>query len=479
MTIPLTGKPGGLFTGLGAAGKLLRDLTIYQGVSLPGDLQLLQQTFVAQQNLLPTFITALNAYIASTGSIAPSLQTFCQNVLNFYVATDVPNSTPTSLSGNLQILIGQMLANGNTVQRCTVTATNTPYTVNAGNGVCVTTATRGDGLLQENLFAEEVPIICTADAQTGGATIGQEAFTYRGEAATTSTFSPLWPQGSGKTTVWTATDPTLDASGGNLLTNSDFQDWVASVPQGWTVTVGPGQVSQSTTVFFSGISSLQIAGSATINTALTQKFGAVSASPPTGTTTTLAPNTVYLGNVYLAYDVLPAAGVLSIELIDQNGNVVSDSQGVANSTPITIANLFTYFLPVSFAFRLPRALPSTISIRLRISTPLSAGTNLFVGNLAMNQATVLYAGGPLASVFSSPTHFVLNDGFALRSTTDRGNQSYLGTFQTLFDRLFGMKQLGLLLPSSVSPTIPDSLINVTGGQFDFSKTVNSGLIPQA
>jgi hypothetical protein len=51
------------------------------------------------------------------------------------------------------------------------------------------------------------------------------------------------------------------------------------------------------------------------------------------------------------------------------------------------------------------------------------------------------------------------DGFILTATNNYGGASNLSTWQQLFERLFGMRALGLVLPSSGGPTIADSLIS--------------------
>ena len=63
------------------------------------------------------------------------------------------------------------------------------------------------------------------------------------------------------------------------------------------------------------------------------------------------------------------------------------------------------------------------------------------------------------AVFSGNVNFIENDGWDMTTTNDFGGSSNLATFQWLFDRLFNMRSLGLLLPSTASsPTVADSLI---------------------
>jgi hypothetical protein len=108
---------------------------------------------------------------------------------------------------------------------------------------------------------------------------------------------------------------------------------------------------------------------------------------------------------------------------------------------------------------LPRVLPATVRLRVRVSTAISSGTNIFIDRLAMGTISALYTGGPGAAIFSGNVPFIQGDGWNVTTTNDRGGSSNMGTFQALFDRLFNMRALGLLLPSSGLPTIADTLIS--------------------
>jgi hypothetical protein len=199
---------------------------------------------------------------------------------------------------------------------------------NAGNGVAVVSKVRGDGLDQENIIPETAYVFCTADSQTGTATAGQEQFTYTGEPLVTDVWSETYPIGSGATTTLTAIDASQNASG-NLLTNSNFEAFTANLPDNWTSLVGTAGVDylKSTAQFFEGAASLQYAGGATL-TSLAQTFNS-----STGTVGTLKPDTAYAVNFWAKVDVVPAAGVLTVDLVDGSNTVINDDQGRPTASP--------------------------------------------------------------------------------------------------------------------------------------------------
>src|SRR5690606_15589688 len=97
-------------------------------------------------------------------------------------------------------------------------------------------------------------------------------------------------------------------------------------------------------------------------------------------------------------------------------------------------------------------LPSSYKLRVRLSTALDNGVSVFVDDLALAEATRFYTGGPYVAAFAASVNPALEDHWTVAIT------STLGGFQKLFERFFGMRQLGLTLPFSSTPTISDSLV---------------------
>lgn len=177
---------------------------------------------------------------------------------------------------------------------------------------------------------------------------------------------------------------------------------------------------------------------------------------------TLEPLSQYAANLWAMADVVPAAGVLTVDLVDGiGGTVINDAAGVANSFTFTGAGLTTSFVAKNGSFRTPKVLPEIVFLRIRISTAVSAGTSVFIDHAALVKMTELYPGGPYAAGFSGKlsltkgSNQVAADGFTITVTNDRA-----GEFQEWFQRNFDMAAKGLLLPSNSAgaETQADSLI---------------------
>lgn len=461
MTIPLTGT-GGIFTRLGRIGKVAQDMRVYQGTTLPADILSLMAQYDSLRTAVDGVPTADLTSRQQVSQIMAALSTAAQNTLISMVLADKPAVSATP-QASLQELITQMRVAAASVKANVIAATATPFSTpvaNAGSGVMVVSTKRGDGLVQENTFPETCYVTCTTDGQTGGATVGQETFQYVGEPSTTDVWSDQYPNGSGVTTTLTAVDASVyQSTTGNLLNNGDMEAFTANVPNNWAVLVGTAgtDFAKDTGTFFDGTASLKFIGGTGVQSSLAQTFNNAG-----GTTAALQPDTAYAVNFWLKADVVPAAGVLTVDLVDGSNVVINDDQAVANSLAITLSGITTSFVAKNVVFRTPRSLPSVQKIRVRISTAISGGSNIFFDRNAAALPIALYTGGPLGAVFSGPpaAKFIQGDGFTLATTNDYGGASNLSTFQQLFERLFGMRSLGLLLPSSGAPTIADTLISV-------------------
>lgn len=177
---------------------------------------------------------------------------------------------------------------------------------------------------------------------------------------------------------------------------------------------------------------------------------------------TLDPLTQYACNLWAMADVVPAAGVITVDLVDGiGGSVIADESATNNSFTIDCTALTTNHVARNGTFRTPRALPPVVYLRIRISTDVSAGSSVFIDHAALAEMTELYPNGPSAAIFSGAAPFrkgagqVAGDSFVLTVTNDRA-----GEIQEWFDRNFDMRTKGLLLPSvtDASETQADSLI---------------------
>jgi hypothetical protein len=303
------------------------------------------------------------------------------------------------------------------------------------------------------VYDETIKLVCSNDGQSGTATAGQETWTFAGEAAVTNRLSNLWPGGSGATgTLSTQTAAVEEDESANLLNNSNFDTYtVANTPDEWTIVSGVA----GTTIFEGGSSDsltntncLKLTGNAGADPSITQTFDSAG-----GTAATLTPEIPYLVSFWTKVSAVPAAGVLTIDLIDGTGTVIADSAGTNNTTAVTLSGQTTSYANQGAFFRLPKAIPSGARIRVRLSTDIDTAKSVFISELTFSPAEETYAGGPFVAVVRGATNWIETDQINAIPTND-----YAGAFQLGFQRLFNMNSLRLQLPSSGAPNISDALV---------------------
>lgn len=409
--------------------------------------------------LLPAAEEAARAGVVN--ALIPNVKAAAVAILNRSVIEDTKLPSNSDLSITMLEFIRQMSAGSKSVAKCTVSGSASAWSGNSGTGSVVISVLRPDGLSQANMFTESGVLKCNADSQTGGATLGRETFVYQGNPAV-DPFSDKWPAGSGATVTMNSIDSKESAnSTGNILNNSSF-DTLNDAADGWTGwKIGTGTYNTNLTTdavnVFRSTKSLKIVGGATL-TEVYQNFG----DSTYGTSVSLKPLTEYAIVVRHMVDVVPAAGVLTINLADQANNAIADAQSTANSKTVTLSSLTTTFNATTMTFRTPAATPTTgYRLRVRISTGLSSGSNLFIDDIAMAEMKSLYKGGPLVSVFSGAAKWIHGDYFNCAMANNRASANLGATFQAMFDRFFDMREKALLLPESATPTFDDASISAT------------------
>src|SRR5579859_826073 len=258
MTIPFNVNPGGLFNRLGPIGQIVADLQTLVQTTLPADVTSVLNQYLTEPDLTALVPTQANAAKLSIASFDTSLQQLAAQTIERMVFRDHPVSSRSNPIINLQEVIRQMLVTGDTVKRCTVTATSTVVTgyTNKGTGAVALSVRRGDGLYQENLFAETASLVCTGDAQQGS-NAGNEAFSLKGTEAQSNPFHYEWPLGSGASANVNSVDASKDNSAGNLLFNSNWHSgFTANVPKKWV-----DVLSLAGTDFFSDTTTADLFGS--------------------------------------------------------------------------------------------------------------------------------------------------------------------------------------------------------------------------
>lgn len=171
------------------------------------------------------------------------------------------------------------------------------------------------------------------------------------------------------------------------------------------------------------------------------------------TSVSLSGNTCYAMNLWATVDVVPAAGVLEVALVDGiSGDIVADDQGADNSFTVNLTAGTTWATAYNGSFHTPLTLPRAVYLRIKLTTALSSGTSVFLDELCLTKATQLYSGGPYLAVFSGGLEFQLEDYVEIEVTNDRN-----GLIHSWLNRLLNLSSKDLLLPTEASPSQADSL----------------------
>lgn len=443
MSIILTGT-GGLFTRLGqyagllnavntfrggdSAGQLVKETTDVFG-ELDGDTAAIRATAASLLNNYPQAQTSLGAYLST-------LQKAAQALLIAQVNADTPLAQQT-VPYALAVLKTQMLAGGYHVAANTLSATPTATVGNAGNGAIVCGVRDKYGYQLDNLLAESIAVGVTSTA-----TAGAEGLQFQGAAAQADALNWAWPAGSGLNRTLTSLDA---AAGGNLIAGGAFDTFTANLPAAWTAATGTaGTDFAAAGSSFKGANALKLIGGTGVLTSLTQALGGLSSRTP------------YAINLWLKNDVNPAAGNLVLDLYN-GASVIQDEGGNNCSLSIDLTTLGTAYTPKSAVWRIADPLPSTVTLRVRLATAISAGSNTYVDQLALQPATQLGAqlGDSIwAAVFSGSANWGLRDTLTIAAANNRAC-----AWQQAFDRFFGCRALGFVLPTTGATLISDALIS--------------------
>lgn len=542
----------GFFNIAGKLFKVQKDINIARGTTIPADILALinsynLQTLTTALNSILTPVPGVNtAYAAGANSPVSTLQAVLSAFLISVVNTDAPQAD-SSLTTALKQFIAQMQTQAITLNKSAIAVSAAAGSGNYGDGVCVTTALGGAGLVQENSIGE------TINGTTGGngTTAG---FQFLGGIAASSPLGQDWPAGSGCNKTLTGIDANQTA--GSLLTNGGFETFVnqANVPDNWICSVGTpgtnliattievqtitrsgtptggvwqvvwqnaaGKVQYSVPIAYNatgatvqaairgiaGLGSITVVETGTApnyvdtvtfagaggnvaqftiidnTTGGTHAITPATLTPGTpqvfaggqalefvgdGATATainqlvsnLSPLTAYAVSLWAICDSVPGAGVVKIDLIDGiGGSVINDAQGVANTIMFNAGSLTTAWQHLKSLqaaeciFRLPAQVPPVVYLRIRLSTAITNGKNMWVDNAALSAVNEFYTGGPGAVIFAGSKPFAPADSFAVTVTNDRA-----GVVREYMQRNLDLAGKELLLPTAASPTVPDSV----------------------
>ena len=444
-----------LFTQIGSIGGILAQCNIVQADLATYVENYISQYTPAEEGLYDGIDPALTSQQQAELGLMSFLQQSAINTINTTVFNNQPLQNNTSLALSIQNILQSMQAQSATIKECTIGSSVTPNLTN-GNGVCVVGLMTNLGLSCQYTIPEIVTVACSQDA-TSGQVPFNEAFTAVGQMAAPNVLSFNYPIGSGANVTLNAIDGQTSGGSGNLLSDSDFQTsaTLANVPDNWHVVTGtPGTtIFVSNTTPYVGTNSLKFVGTGSEQTAIRQEFG-------TDNFSTLTNITQYAVNFYCRLSSSSTTGVISVSLVDSSNAVLQDFSGnnCTISAPVSGFNTSTY-TPVSGVFNTPYILPGNVYIKIEMSTALANTIGLLIADMAMGVPTQLYPLGPSVAVFSGSSQFYIPDNYAATTSNNFGTASNLATFSQLFQRLFNMSSIGIILPYAGSPTINDVLIS--------------------
>lgn len=171
----------------------------------------------------------------------------------------------------------------------------------------------------------------------------------------------------------------------------------------------------------------------------------------------LQPLTQYACNLFIKSSAgAPAAGVLTIDLIDGiGGSVINDQAGTANSFTFGHASFTTSFQAVNGVFRTPASLPAQAYLRIRISTAITNAVSVYLDEVFLGEMSECYVDGPSVAIFDGSTAWLEGDLITATITNDRA-----GLLAEWLDRVLGLRESRLMFPTKTdgSETQADSLV---------------------
>lgn len=438
---------GGIFTIIGKLCGRVNSYLTFGGTTLPNDLDTLIAAISAGG--WGDMLTPLNGYYSSPQSQIASLRQNLANLANTrLLESDVVSGlgvTQSNITTVLAALLKQMVTDTQTVAKNTVTVgTITPGGSNVGTGtIFISPILDGatnpasfaktqpvyNGLTSELCIPETMAVTCTVDSFSGNATAGQETFQITGPLGQSSVWG-LGTEGTGSGPSF----QTVQAS--TLITNAGFTNFAGNVPASWTLVTGTAgtNCNQDTTAgnyILSG-SSVKLTGdSVTPTIQLTQALNKAA----------LTPMKRYLFAIWYKASAA-ATGAQALQI-----NFTGTGYTPASSEQITIPgnSWQTAWTLVSFYVNLPQQLPANWTISISLTGTVPSGTNVWLDAGGFSPLT--YENGLGFAASTGNTAFVRGDNFSSVIANDFG-----GTFQ-----VFARRQFGCQLPSSSSPTIPNSL----------------------
>jgi hypothetical protein len=335
-----------------------------------------------------------------------------------------------------------MISVGSGLQKPTVGSSVAVGSSNYGDAKLITSTTAPNGRQLDYMFAEAITCVVTNDAGLG-ATIYSEPVQYLG-APSVPASNWNWPQGSGANAIANI----VNGDGDTLLANGGFETWptpTVLMATSWEIVTGTINVdiirNGTVGIPLGGDFCCEFNGDGSAQLAIKQQL------------TNLLPSTSYAVMVWMKGSNAIADGGITFSLIDQDDTVINDGMGTPNITSeyTLVANTW---VGNGVYFRTPATLPEQVFLLIETTDPIDNSSSGYVDKCAIVAGNQLYAGGIFANIFSGGTPSQIGDLYTITNTTT----GTVTTFVRSLDRDWGLRELGLFLPSATTAYIPDALI---------------------
>jgi hypothetical protein len=476
MAVTLTGT-GGLFTRLGKLFGLAKTIRQHQQAIAPtaatstSGVRTIYSVYASTTGTLP-MATDLVSMVTNEDMIASASMSNINNIRSAAQRTviemvDADTKLPAmTLEDALRELAFQMNRDTNYVARSTYTVGTPSYAAaNVGDFAIVVSLEATKIIKDQITFTTKItdfPCIrpetltfrCMQDTKTGMTASGSEMFHVTGDRKYDN-LDRRWKAGSGAMMPLAMTSAGVNGygimpPGQNLLHNSGFEVATSNMPERWETVTGTAGTHWlvSTSTKLRGASSLQFVGNGSTLASIRQKF-----SDFAGTAGRLKADTLYLISFWAINDgTTPAAGVVRVSIQDGSGSVLGSSM----SAVAGFTSGFSGWTHVKTAVISPVNIPDTAYLVIEQTTALTNGRSVFIDEVTVTEMARLASGGPGVAIVAGDTDARRGDFGTVAITVNEAGEMNLE-----LDRMFGLYESGIALPSSTGTavTVADSLIS--------------------
>jgi hypothetical protein len=416
--------------------------------------------------LLSTMVSRIERRIDEAGNIVEDLQETASAILTEMMDDDTTLGNFTRTLA-IQELIRQMRDSSQTVDRpasgyVTLPASNkaTAAAGNSGDGIMLLSdmaplgeLTTSEVLDFPSIRSETIKAYCSSDSSSTRVQEGAETFVVEGQRAV-SRLSEDWPVGSGTRGLISAVNPKVNAGrkpGLNVCTNSDFEDFTSDAPDRWTIQTGTaGTHISAGGSGYTGSESLLFTGDGATAPHITQTLRNATESDGV-----INPDKAYTICCAVKYATAAPSATLLISVRDSGGTILHDSiVGRAMQLSISSASLTTSWQLFSAVVFSPVQIDKGAYVDIRFTGNQANTSQVYVDDLTIAQMYRIQPGGLAYQIIPGSTPFKLRDEFtaSILNNCTTGD----GELALEFDRFFDMASMGLVLPSSTSPTLADA-----------------------